>query len=321
VTVLAGIAGVFAAALSGNSGPAPRSSAHGAGAGQVRSRRTRAPLGASLSPALTGGVYGWCLTVEGGGTCPNVPTADGPLAGAMTATEPRAQREVITFLLPPEVAGVLVNGRRLRAVTVPGDLPYHLRVARVTLPRPGTPVAPAGHNPAPPGPPTPQSILAINAQGVVLHPRSNPEREAAPDRISWWESAHPAPAGPCRIRAHGMSALAPKWGHVAAEIHRYPGRIIGRAFFSCIDTEYYLHDWPLDAAILLDAEHPGRPPAPIPGMKPVPHTLGLFNAPGDFHGDITAVRHGDAWLVVAGGSGLPQRIEVLRHLTATISLG
>jgi hypothetical protein len=40
----------------------------------------------------------------------------------------------------------------------------------------------------------------------------------------------------------------------------------------------------------------------------------------DWHGDITAVRHANAWLVVAGGSGLSQRIDVLRHLTASIAL-
>lgn len=322
MTVLAGIAGVVvAAALSGNSSPVPRSSAHRAGAFAVRSRRSRLSGGASLSPALTAGEYGWCVRGEGGGSCPNLPTADSPLQGALTSTEPSAHREVITLLLPPEVAGVLVNGRRLRPVTVPGQLPYHLRLATVTIPRPATHATPSRYNPAPPGPPTPQSILAINTHGVVLHPTNNPERQVPPDRIIWWKGPQPASPGPCQIRARGLPQLMPKWGHVASEIHRYPGRIIGRAFFSCIDTEYYLHNWPLDAAILLDAEHPGRPPAPIPGMRPVPHAPGLFNAPGDFHGDITAVHEGNAWLVVAGGSGLRQRIEVLRHLTTTIPVG
>jgi hypothetical protein len=47
---------------------------------------------------------------------------------------------------------------------------------------------------------------------------------------------------------------------------------------------------------------------------------GYFNGSGDFHGDLTATRVGDAWLVVAGGSGRAQRIRVLHHLTATITL-
>jgi hypothetical protein len=93
---------------------------------------------------------------------------------------------------------------------------------------------------------------------------------------------------------------------------------VGHAFFSCIDTEYNLNHWPLDAAILLDAAHPGAPPAPIPGLIPVPGARGLMNGPGDFKGELTATRRGNAWIVVAGGSGLAQRITVLHHLTAAI---
>ena len=94
---------------------------------------------------------------------------------------------------------------------------------------------------------------------------------------------------------------------------------MGRAFFSCIDVEYYLDKWPLDAAVLLDAAHPGSPPAAIPGLGPVPGHAGFFNGPGDFKGELTATRRGEMWLVVAGGSGLAQRLRVLSHLSATIS--
>jgi hypothetical protein len=53
-------------------------------------------------------------------------------------------------------------------------------------------------------------------------------------------------------------------------------------------------------------------------MKPIVGSPGLFWAPGDWHGEITAVRHGNAWLVVAGGSGERQRLLVLDHLAAEI---
>jgi hypothetical protein len=76
--------------------------------------------------------------------------------------------------------------------------------------------------------------------------------------------------------------------------------------------------WPLDAAILLDAAHPGAIPAAIPGLTLVPRAAGFFNGPGDFKGELTATRHGNTWLVVAGGSNLAQRIEILRHLTPTV---
>ena len=45
-----------------------------------------------------------------------------------------------------------------------------------------------------------------------------------------------------------------------------------------------------------------------------------MNGPGLFKGPLTATRNGDAWLVVAGGSGLAQRIELLRHIKATVRL-
>ncbi len=66
------------------------------------------------------------------------------------------------------------------------------------------------------------------------------------------------------------------------------------------------------------------PPTPAPfrrpyqALTPAPGAPGFFNGPGDFKGDLTATRFGNTWLVVAGGSGLAQRIEVLRHLTPTV---
>jgi hypothetical protein len=126
--------------------------------------------------------------------------------------------------------------------------------------------------------------------------------------------------GPCSLRAGGLPGLATQWSHVAGAITPFPGKLVGRSFFSCIDTEYYLHRWPLDAAILLDAAHPGTRPAAIPGLTPVRGEHGYFNGPGDFEGELTATRVGNAWLVVAGGSGLAQRMQVLHHLTPTVKL-
>lgn len=46
----------------------------------------------------------------------------------------------------------------------------------------------------------------------------------------------------------------------------------------------------------------------------------VFDGPGYWKGDLTARRIQNAWLVVAGGSGFAQRIEVLRHLHVSIHL-
>jgi hypothetical protein len=166
--------------------------------------------------------------------------------------------------------------------------------------------------------PTP-NLLATGANGKPLAYFSPEAGGRLSTTVRWWQKPQPLPPGPCQIHAEGLPALEPEWGHVAATIRPYPAKIIGRAFFSCIDTEYYLHKWPLESAILLDAQHPGRSPAPIPEMKPVNGATGVFNAPGDWHGEVTAIRHRNSWLVVAGGSGLSQRVEVLRHLSASVS--
>jgi hypothetical protein len=320
--VLVGIGGLAAGILGGKSSkPTSRSSADRARAAALRARRTRALRRVSFTPNLEGGAYGWCLIINGGGTCPILPTAGGGLRGALIGTEPRAHTEIITLLLSPEAAAVLVDRRRVPAVTI-ASLPYRLRAATITIPRPSAPVAHTGNGPPPPpGPGTPQSLIAVDPQGQVLRSTSTSSGELPARRIIWWERPSALPHGPCQIHAHGIPALQPQWGHVATSISPYPERIIGRAFYSCIDTEYYLHNWPLETAILLDAQHPGSTPAAIPGLKQLRGAAAFYNGPGDsFHGAQTAVRKGDAWLIVAGGSGLAQRREVLEHLTATVKL-
>jgi hypothetical protein len=111
--------------------------------------------------------------------------------------------------------------------------------------------------------------------------------------------------------------LTAQWGHVLSRVAAYPG-VVGRTFQSCVDTEYYLYNWPLETAILLDAEHPGAPPGPLPGMTPLRRVPHVFDAPGALTGDLTAQRRSNAWIVVAGGRGPAQRLAVLRHLHATI---
>jgi len=320
--VLAGVGGLAAGILGEKSSKPPsRSAADRARAGALRARRTRPPRVESLTPNLEGGAYGWCLMIGGGGTCPILPTVGGGLRGGLVSSEPRAHTETITLLLPPEAAAVLVDGRRIPAVTI-ATLPYGLRAATITISRPSAPVAHAGNGPPPPpGPGTPQSLIAVDAEGQVLRSTSTSSGESPARRIIWWERPTALPHGPCQIHAHGIPALKPQWGHVAVSITPYPKRIIGRAFYSCIDIEYYLHNWPLETAILLDAQHPGSTPAAIPGLKPLRGAPAFYNGPGDsFHGAQTAVRKGNAWLIVAGGSGLAQRIEVLEHLTATVKL-
>ncbi len=315
-------AGGLAAAFVGHlgTGSSPR---RGVGARRVAFepaiQRQRSE-GWHISPALEGGEYGWCIQEANGGWCSTLPietpgsalghdeTRHAVAIGAIAGTTGESHKMRATALLTSDVHAVIAYGHPTTLITH-ARLPYHLRLVQIDLPQDSTTDASGA------------GLLALGAHGKTLGAFG---LEAAPAElvgtIRWWQKPQRGALGPCQIRAHGLPALEPEWGHVAATIEPYPGKIIGRAFFSCADSEYYLHNWPLETAILLDAQHPGSEPAPIPGMKAVPRAPGLFNAPGDWQGEITAVHRGRAWLVVAGGSGLAQRIAVLRHLGATIHL-
>jgi hypothetical protein len=243
-----------------------------------------------------------------GGGCATTPTESLPLSMVLTSADARTRKESIVVLTTPQVAAVRLGAHRVVATTELPGLPYGLRAARIVVPFIGRRSA-AGRivfqAPAEP------SLAPLDRAGRPI--ASAPVRPSA-------QAPALAARGPCTLKAGGVPGLAARWSHVASEIAPYRGALVGRAFFSCIDTEYYLHNWPLDAAILLDAAHPGSSPAAIPGLAPVPGRAGYLDGPGDFKGELTAIRRGNAWLVVAGGSGLSQRIAVLSHLTATVKL-
>ena len=203
----------------------------------------------------------------------------------------------VTVLTLPEVAAVAAGSEK-PVSTRPTGLPYGYRVAVV---------------PAESGAP---SFVAFDARGHSIGETSE-AGPAGPPPTSFWQRPERPARGPCELSARGLHGLTAQWGHVVARVAVYR-RVVGRTFQSCVDTEYYLHNWPLETAILLDAEHPGAPPGPLPGMTPVRGVAHVFNAPGAITGDLTAERRSNAWLVVAGGSGPAQRLAVLRHLHARI---
>ena len=275
-----------------------------------RARQRRQARGWYISPNLTGGGYGWCVMEPVGASCPTVPTENERTSGARVigtavGSVGTSHEERITLLLAAGVRGILANERSTQLHTR-ARLPYGLRIAQIEYPKKTW----TEHA---------STLLATGANGRPLG-EINQESAGVEANIRWWEKPERPASGPCQIHAHGLPALQGEWGHVATTISPYPARIIGRAFFSCIDTEYYLHNWPLETSILLDAQYPGAFPAAIPGMKPITGEPELFWAPGDWHGEITATRNGNAWVVVAGGSGLRQREEVLHHLTASVRL-
>ena len=114
----------------------------------------------------------------------------------------------------------------------------------------------------------------------------------------------------CELGQHGLPGLTPVWGHTLERIQPVGGSL-GELFLSCADTEYYLHGWPLETGVLLDARLPGQLLGSLPGAQPVPGVPGTV----DFAAaSMSARRVGNAWLVVRGGSGSRQRLRVLEAL-------
>jgi hypothetical protein len=167
-------------------------------------------------------------------------------------------------------------------------------------------------------------LIPLDREGhAIAYTPPRPQRTAR--RIGAWQVAHPGEhhpgaaathplPGACEIAQDGLPGLRAQWGHVLARIEPVTDAE-GELFLSCVDTEYFLHGWPLDSAILLDARRPGLTLGPLPGASPVAGHPGVVNvALGSLPGDLTARRVGNAWLVVESGASLAQRLRVLDAL-------
>jgi hypothetical protein len=274
------------------------------------------------------------------------PTPSNPVFGGTgqgfvwTGSPPRGDT-VDDVITGPQVAAVRIGERTIRTFSSP-ELPSGDRAAVFFLPpgapqpvvgwRPGQPIhsylrVPEGPNPGPDRNkwtklPT-VALLPLDAQGNVLATNFSYPGGAfssfwqAPQAITpsikappYHGSTHPPSDAVCRLGQHGLPGLTPVWGHTVATIAPIHDSL-GELFLSCVDTEYYLHGWPLAAGLLLDAGRPGRVLGSLPGANPVPGVAGAVDFPG---ARMSARRVGNAWLVIRGGSGSRQRLRVLEAL-------
>jgi hypothetical protein len=272
-----------------------------------------------LAPPVQGGSVGWCvvntvatrmsgnLVATGGGFgCPIVLTPGRPILDESWSgsSPPPVLRGLV--LTRSEVAAVSVNGGTpIPTRTEPG-LPYGLRA--VLLEMNGTTLM---------GRPPELTPLSMSGQALTQPPMRPMPTAYGLETSGWKRPGHPK-LGACKISATHVPGLTARWGRVVRHV-RAISDLIGRPFLSCADTEYFFQNWPLDAGIVLDATHPGVPPAPLPLMKPAAGHPGYYQAPGG-NGNVLARRIHGAWLLVEGGSGLQQRFVVLSHLRATIHL-
>jgi hypothetical protein len=134
-------------------------------------------------------------------------------------------------------------------------------------------------------------------------------------------AAHPS-SGVCRIvmaPIRGVFAFGAKVIKKAVAVHG----LIGNAFTTCATTIYKFGGWRVEAAVLLDAAHPGARPADLPLMKALPDDhSGIVEAwPAATGGTTLARRIPGGWLVVEGGRDAAERRLLINHLHATIYLG
>jgi len=322
--LLAGVAALTVAG-GGGGGPAERPPRLPPEPRQVSPRRlaAAAPDGVAVRviPSLGGAQANWDvqiiqrngITVLGSGL---LATASNPIVGGSSGWSIGEPTDTTVIVTAPDVARVhFSDGRTVGTVSEPG-LPYGMRVAVLRTP----------HHKEPPF--RPAAIRAMGFENSAGEPirEGDVRGSGLPWRI-WNPPAKPS-LGACALHAAG--GYATEWGQVAAVIRPYPAPIYGRAFLSCIDTEFFpsgCHSpgCGMRAAVLLDASRPDHvAPAPIPGLAAIRGLPGYANSEQDFgFGQLSARRVGDAWIVAEGPlaveHGEAARIRLLRNLTATVS--
>lgn len=274
-----------------------------------------------LLPRLGAGEGGWCLTTISAVGCPtlHLPVFQGPIvienwSGQGSSSQTPVREAVI--LTTSQVAAVSLEGRAPIATRAESVLPNHLRVAVVEL-RGGSGGRVLGIT-APPALPR-SHFTALDSKGEAIPQRRTPgpplEFEV-PSR-SWGQSAS-APPGVCGIEAKGLAGLVSEGGSVMTTVRPHPD-IRGREFVDCLRASYLLDNWPLEADVLLDAGHPGSTPPPLTAMRPLAGHPEIFQGPG-VEGETIARRIPGAWLLVAKGKDLGQRLIFLEHLRVRIRL-
>lgn len=265
---------------------------------------TRAPdFNVRLVPKLTVGQVGWQSFSEEHGVQVGGSTAGPALSSRPFLVEDATSTDgsvwTARLVTTPEVATVLIGGRRAPTVSLPG-LPYGYRAVRVRTQLEGT------------------SIVALDADGRPLVNEPD-NREPVLAKVHSWRYPGPIPQGSCGLRARPLPGLTAQGGTVATAIRPYSAaagrQILGYAFLPCVSVNYRLGNVPMRALILLDAAHPSDRAAALPDFKPISGAPGLVQEGGA----LTARRAGDAWLIGGGGT-VAQRVQLLRHLSALVSL-
>jgi hypothetical protein len=194
------------------------------------------------------------------------------------------------------------------------------------------------HRPTVPGLSGGRTPTALDRQGnpIAVHSSTVTANEPA---VFWQRSPMRSrvptspPAAACEISTSALPGVELFSGQIVEHLRGFP-QLTSKTFLSCADIEFVYDGEGIQAAILLDAQHPGTPPAPLPDSTQItrqPQTLneaairgsGTQFVPQAVAGSgtpfITGRRVGNAWLVVESTSPLAQRLAVLNRLGTCVS--
>jgi len=260
-----------------------------------------------LEPPLTAGFGGWCLVTSESFGCMGERDVDSPIVAETTSEATVGTTAVVT--------GVAVTSRLVAAVKIGASSSSFATRAQNTLPDGMRAVAVEARSQPTQARQMLPRFTPLDANGGTMRHSNRRESLFFLFPAKQWRRPARQPSGPCTIRSAHQAGLSAQWGGVAETIEAH-GDPIGGALLSCASTEFYFEGEPMLAAVLLNAEHPGAAPPPLPGMRPVAGHPSIFSVLGP-EGPVMARRIRDAWLAVDGGTGA-QRLTLLDRISATI---
>ena len=267
-----------------------------------------------VTPPLKAGVVGWCLAftehdppVDGGGG------SGGSGCGGTRLGAPFVASQIGGFGTQSEsfVNYVYVTTAQVAAVRISPKLTIHTR-SDPRLPdgdRIAVGVAP-GNNAVK------QAPVALTRAGAVIpaHPLPTVPSEPA---LFWHKAAPPAA---CELDTAKIPGARPTFGEVVPRLRAFP-QVAPGTLLSCASMSFTIHRETINAAILLNAQHPGTPPGSLPGTASVARQPETVNEPASRTGinlALTGRRIGSAWLMIETSGTLANRLTILNNLTTCV---
>ena len=293
------------------------------------------------SPSLAAGTAGLCVSAAGFepyGSCETphpypqagipLETAEGgfPVEPVHATGAGLSASRVYVLLAAPNVAAVRVGGLATIAAQDAPGLPRGDRMVAFRLAAPGTATVVTPGWPSQRAGPQGANAIVLTALDSSMHPVAVASA-AALNRL-WlplWPHV-PWPAGEFAAATNAACAVSnvyvpgapPGTGVTAAQVTAQPAAAPS-AYLNCLNLFDANGNDQFQVIVLLNARHPGRPPAELWGAQPVPGHPGVvaLGAHSPRSATIVARRDGNAWLILGhmpDSPGRPTLAELLRVL-------